>query len=111
MLGHELFRLLTNLGEKLTKEEAKSLMKELCEPEVSTICIDRFYCKLTALTGLYAKCIAKENKTCPHPCFSRQNILARGAPDVTTLPRIINWTLSLLPQTVMASNGQLSISV
>merc|ERR1711973_204933 len=33
MLGHELFRLLTDLGEKLTKEEAKSLMKELCEPE------------------------------------------------------------------------------
>merc|ERR1711948_137017 len=26
MLAHELFRLLTNLGEKLTKEEAKSLM-------------------------------------------------------------------------------------
>merc|ERR1711962_843538 len=33
MLGHELFKMLTNLGEKLTKEEAKSLMKELCEPE------------------------------------------------------------------------------
>jgi len=33
MLGNELFRLLTNLGEKLSKEEAKSLMKELCEPE------------------------------------------------------------------------------
>jgi len=33
MLGHQLFLLLTNLGEKLTKEEAKSLMKELCEPE------------------------------------------------------------------------------
>jgi len=32
MLGHQLFLLLTNLGEKLTKEEAKSLMKELCEP-------------------------------------------------------------------------------
>merc|ERR1711997_534958 len=32
MLAHELFRLPTNLGEKLTKEEAKSLMKELCEP-------------------------------------------------------------------------------
>merc|ERR1712107_634175 len=32
MLGHELFCLLTNLGEKLTKEEAKNLMKELCEP-------------------------------------------------------------------------------
>merc|ERR1712038_448686 len=32
MLAHELFRLLTTLGEKLTKEEAKSLMKELCEP-------------------------------------------------------------------------------
>merc|ERR1712108_127385 len=32
MLSHELFRLLTNLGERLTKEEAKSLMKELCEP-------------------------------------------------------------------------------
>ena len=32
MLAHELFRLLTNLGEKLTKEEAKSLMKELCDP-------------------------------------------------------------------------------
>merc|ERR1711982_224024 len=32
MLSHVLFRLLTNLGEKLTKEEAKSLMKELCEP-------------------------------------------------------------------------------
>merc|ERR1711936_166315 len=30
MMGHELFRMLTNLGEKLTKEEAKSLMKELC---------------------------------------------------------------------------------
>merc|ERR1712013_243162 len=33
MTGNELFRLLTNLGEKLTKEEAKGLMKELCEPE------------------------------------------------------------------------------
>merc|ERR1712191_6134 len=33
MLGHELFKLLTNLGEKLSKEEAKSLMKELCDPE------------------------------------------------------------------------------
>merc|ERR1712088_1193752 len=33
ILGNELFRLLTNLGEKLTKEEAKGLMKELCEPE------------------------------------------------------------------------------
>merc|ERR1712107_507686 len=33
MLGHELFRLLTNLGEKLTKEEANNVMKELCEPE------------------------------------------------------------------------------
>merc|ERR1712203_910129 len=32
MIGNELFRLLTNLGEKLTKE-AKGLMKELCEPE------------------------------------------------------------------------------
>merc|ERR1711874_113117 len=32
MLSHELFRLLTNLGEKLSKEEAKTLMKELCEP-------------------------------------------------------------------------------
>merc|ERR1711982_43029 len=28
ILGNELFRLLTNLGEKLTKEEAKGLMKE-----------------------------------------------------------------------------------
>merc|ERR1712033_123206 len=26
-------KILANLGEKLTKEEAKSLMKELCEPE------------------------------------------------------------------------------
>merc|ERR1712137_1214166 len=33
MIGNELFRLLTNLGEKPTKEEAKGLMKELCEPE------------------------------------------------------------------------------
>merc|ERR1739844_568605 len=33
MLSHELYRLLTNLGEKLNKEEAKNLMKELCEPE------------------------------------------------------------------------------
>lgn len=33
ILGKELFRLLTNLGEKLTKEECKNLMKELCEPE------------------------------------------------------------------------------
>merc|ERR1711936_1419709 len=33
MIGNELFRLLTNLGEKLTKEEAKGLMKELCDPE------------------------------------------------------------------------------
>merc|ERR1712108_4932 len=33
ILGNELFRLLPNLGEKLTKEEAKGLMKELCEPE------------------------------------------------------------------------------
>merc|ERR1712033_63874 len=33
MIGNELFRLLTNLGEKLNKQEAKDLMKELCEPE------------------------------------------------------------------------------
>jgi len=33
MMGHQLFLLLTNLGEKLNKEEAKNLMKELCEPE------------------------------------------------------------------------------
>merc|ERR1711892_972073 len=33
MIGNELFKLLINLGEKLSKEEAKSLMKELCEPE------------------------------------------------------------------------------
>lgn len=33
ILGNELFRLLTNLGEKLSKEEAKGLMKELCDPE------------------------------------------------------------------------------
>merc|ERR1712183_1264818 len=32
MLAHQLFLLLTNLGAKLNKEEAKSLMKELCEP-------------------------------------------------------------------------------
>merc|ERR1712019_60809 len=32
IMEHELFRLLTNLGEKLSKEEAKGLMKELCEP-------------------------------------------------------------------------------
>merc|ERR1712055_464538 len=33
MIGNQPFLLLTNLGEKLNKEEAKSLMKELCEPE------------------------------------------------------------------------------
>merc|ERR1719500_1241951 len=33
MMGNELYKLLTNLGEKLNKEEAKNLMKELCEPE------------------------------------------------------------------------------
>ncbi|XP_040564482.1 myosin light chain 1 isoform X1 [Lepeophtheirus salmonis] len=33
ILTNELYRLLTNLGEKLTKEDAKSLMKELCDPE------------------------------------------------------------------------------
>merc|ERR1711935_568951 len=33
MIGNELFRLLSNLGEKLTKVEAKGLMKDLCEPE------------------------------------------------------------------------------
>jgi myosin light chain 6 len=32
ILENELFRLLTNLGEKLTKEETKALMKELCDP-------------------------------------------------------------------------------
>merc|ERR1712106_1303634 len=32
ILEFELFKLLSNLGEKLTKEEAKSLMKELCDP-------------------------------------------------------------------------------
>merc|ERR1712051_1006628 len=32
-LSKDLFRLLTNLGEKLTKEEAKGLMNELCDPE------------------------------------------------------------------------------
>merc|ERR1712008_521777 len=34
MLSKDLFRLLTNLGEKLTKEEAKGLMNELCDPEM-----------------------------------------------------------------------------
>ena len=33
IIGNQLFLLLTNLGEKLSKEEAKGLMKELCEPE------------------------------------------------------------------------------
>ena len=33
MLSHELFKLLTNFGEKLSKEDARGLMKELCEPE------------------------------------------------------------------------------
>ena len=32
MLEHELFKLLINLGEKLTKEEAKGLMTDLCDP-------------------------------------------------------------------------------
>ena len=33
MQGNDLMKLLCNLGEKLTKEEAKTLMNELCEPE------------------------------------------------------------------------------
>merc|ERR1712029_274514 len=33
ILPKDLFRLLTNLGEKLSKEEAKGLMNELCDPE------------------------------------------------------------------------------
>merc|ERR1711877_74719 len=32
ILEFELFKLLVNLGEKPTKEEAKNLMKELCDP-------------------------------------------------------------------------------
>ena len=32
MQGNDLWKLLCNLGEKLTKEEAKNLMKELCDP-------------------------------------------------------------------------------
>merc|ERR1711971_485932 len=32
ILEFELFKRLVNLGEKLTKEEAKNLMKELCDP-------------------------------------------------------------------------------
>ena len=32
ILENELFKLLINFGEKLSKEEAKGLMKELCEP-------------------------------------------------------------------------------
>merc|ERR1719220_911371 len=35
MLSKDLFRLLTNLGEKLSKEEAKGLMNELCDPQQS----------------------------------------------------------------------------
>ena len=33
MQGNDLWKLLCNLGEKLTKEEAKTLMNDLCEPE------------------------------------------------------------------------------
>merc|ERR1712113_572314 len=33
ILHKDLFRLLTNLGEKLSKEEAKGLMTELCDPQ------------------------------------------------------------------------------
>ena len=33
MQGNDLWKLLCNLGEKLTKEEAKALMNDLCEPE------------------------------------------------------------------------------
>merc|ERR1719347_1147757 len=32
IMEHQLFLLLPNLGEKLSKEEAKGLMKELCDP-------------------------------------------------------------------------------
>ena len=33
MIKNELYKLLTMLGEKMSKQEAKDLMKELCEPE------------------------------------------------------------------------------
>merc|ERR1711990_821822 len=33
MQGNDLWKLLCNLGEKLTKKEAKMLMNDLCEPE------------------------------------------------------------------------------
>ena len=33
MIKNELYKLLTTLGEKMSKQEAKDLMKELCEPE------------------------------------------------------------------------------
>ena len=33
MIKNELYKLLTTLGEKMSKQEANDLMKELCEPE------------------------------------------------------------------------------
>ena len=44
MIGNELFHLLTDLAEKLTEEEAQSLMKEICKTENDNRCMP-FICK------------------------------------------------------------------
>ena len=43
-----MFHLLTDLAEKLTEEEAKSLMKELCKPENENRFMP-FICKYLAI--------------------------------------------------------------
>merc|ERR1712080_69863 len=76
-----LFRLLTNLGEKLTKEEAKALMKELCEPEneegfmefkpfLERMCAARSKC-LPVLSDLYCTilyCTLQSSNGTLHSC-------------------------------------------
>ena len=51
ILENEVFKLLINLGEKVSKEEAKGLMKELCEPAAAHAFLEKIvsaekFCKI-----------------------------------------------------------------
>ena len=73
MQYYELFKLLTKFGEKLSKEEAKHLMEELCEPEDvdgftafirKFITFNTYYIKLFKLQPSWKECALQKHKNC-----------------------------------------------
>ena len=84
MQYYELFKLLTKFGEKLSKEEAKHLMEELCEPEDvdgftafirKFITFNTYDIKLFKLQPSWKECALLKHKNCEEQRLQYINIL------------------------------------